>query len=374
MSSEGEPLSRATIDPSSSIFSTPSSLKLFKKAGTAQTEVPFTIERHENVIKIRPTKPDTLATHVIQIGKTGEKPPQLILNDNGDSLAYSDETTVKALNPADDTTLVGPTKLDTSQLKLGDGFASLLGGAGGAVLSGKLDANLGTVLNDQLYLKAKATADVSVGGTDPKKYFNSVVGEINATYVFENKDYFLIGKQWPEIGFVGRIESDKDFKTVDGTLGLGAWITIDNSLTRAIGKAVYIGRRPEIDPPNSAPALWVSYDYVGKLENENTTSSVHTGNNRLKANLYWPLWIAHGWNLTGGIIDSTYSLRVVADVTPIYDIEKDKAFFEEKMSLELMPETKTGKKPTLVLTYANGKATPTFTNVDTFLAGIKLPW
>jgi hypothetical protein len=67
-------------------------------------------------------------------------------------------------------------------------------------------------------------------------------------------------------------------------------------------------------------------------------------------------------------------LRLLIDVTPIYDIQKSEGFVEEKLSLEIMPETNTGKKPAFVLSYANGKATPTFTNVNTFLAGLKLPW
>jgi hypothetical protein len=374
VSPNGMPLSPIVIDPSSSVFAMPSSLRLIKQDGSKRTEVPVTIERRERIIKIRPAKPDTLANHVIQIDNTPGTPPRLILNSNGASLEYSDGATVRPLNPADDTTLVGPTQVDASKLKLGDGFASLLGGAGGAVLSGKLDLSLGAVFNDQLYLKAKANADISLGGTDPAKYFNSIVGEINATYVFENKDYFLIGRQWPEIGLVVRIESDRDFETMNGTLGLGAWITIDNAVTRAISKAVYVGRRAGIDPPNPAPAVWLSYDYVGKLINDDSGSVFQTSNNRFKANFYWPLWIAHGWNLTGGIINSTYSIRFVADVTPIYDLGKGEAFFEEKVSLELMPETKTGKLPTFVFTYANGKAAPTFNDVNTILAGIKLPW
>ena len=281
---------------------------------------------------------------------------------------------MKSLNPADDTTTVGETKIDTSKLKLGEGFVSLLSVAGGAVLSGKLDARLGRVIKDQIYIKATASADISVAGTDPKKYFNSIVGEVNATYVLPNKDYLIIGHGWPEIGFVGRIESDKEFKTINGTFGLGAWITVDNGITRAIGNTIYLGRRPDIDPPNQAPALWLSYDYVGKLKNDDAGSTYQTGNNRLKANLYWPLWIAHGWDLTGGIVDSNYSLRLLIDVTPIYDIQKSEGFVEEKLSLEIMPETNTGKKPAFVLSYANGKATPTFTNVNTLLAGLKLPW
>lgn len=373
------PYSRAIIDPASPLFAEPECLKLFKQDGATRTAVKFTIEAKPKegkklYIKIRPLKPDTLSTYAIDIHTTASGEPALILDDNGTRLAYADQATVKSFNPANDTTTVGETKFDTSKLKLGDGFISLLSGAGGAVLSGKLDARLGRVIKDQIYIKATASADISVAGTDPKKYFNSIVGEVNATYVLPNKDYLIIGRGWPEIGLVGRIESDKEFKTINGTLGLGVWVTVDNGITRAIGNAIYVGRRADIDPPNHAPAVWLSYDYVGKLKNDDSGSTYQTGNNRFKANLYWPLWIAHGWDLTGGIIDSKYSLRLLIDVTPIYDIQKSEAFVEEKLSLEVMPESDTGKKPTFVLSYANGKATPTFTNVNTFLAGFKLPW
>ncbi|MEN3368460.1 MAG: hypothetical protein V7609_603 [Verrucomicrobiota bacterium] len=373
------PYSRAIIDAASPLFAEPECLKLFKQDRTKRTEVKFTIEARPRegkklFIKIRPVKPETLSNYAIDIHTTAAGEPALILDDGGSRLAYADQAAVKPLNPANSTTTVGETKLDTSKLKLGEGFISILSGAGGAILSGKIDARLGRVIKDQIYINATASADISIEGTDPKKYFNSIIGQVNATYVLPNKDYFIIGHGSPEFGLVGRIESDKEFKTINGTLGLGVWFTVDNGITRAIGNAIYIGRRVEIDPPNHAPAVWLSYDYVGKLKNDDAGSTYQTGNNRFKANLYWPLWIAHGWDLTAGIVDSKYSLRLLIDVTPIYDIQKSRGFVEEKVSLEVMPETTTGKKPAFVLSYANGKATPTFTNVNTFLAGFKMPW
>jgi len=60
-------------------------------------------------------------------------------------------------------------------------------------------------------------------------------------------------------------------------------------------------------------------------------------------------------------------------VTPIYDLVKGQFLVEEKISFEITPATDKNKA-SFVLTYANGKATPTFKNVNTILAGIKLPF
>ena len=60
-------------------------------------------------------------------------------------------------------------------------------------------------------------------------------------------------------------------------------------------------------------------------------------------------------------------------MTPIYDIKDGKFFVENKLSVELTPAGDK-KKASFILTYANGKATPTFQNVDTILAGLKLPF
>jgi hypothetical protein len=271
---------------------------------------------------------------------------------------------------------------DTKNLKFNTkGALGLLSGStDSAILSGKATVNFGKVIADQFFLTSDVTADVELKGTNVKDYFNSVVADLRATEVFSDthSGRFFIGHGQPELGLVNRFESDQSFATINETFGLGLWTSVDNSLTRAISDTVFVDGSQFA--PGPSPYVVLSYDYVVKVATGTGSSApaTKTGNNRITTKLDWPLWIVRGWDLRATPLKNLYAISLLIDVTPIYDIEQSKVFVEEKISLEFKPDDptdpKSKDKPALVLTLANGKATPTFKNVDALLAGIKLPW
>jgi hypothetical protein len=271
---------------------------------------------------------------------------------------------------------------DTKKLKFNTrGALGLLSGStDSAILSGKATVDFGKVIAGQFFLTSDVTTDVELKGGNVRDYFNSIVAQLRATEVFpDTKDgRFFLGHGQPELGLVNRFESDQSFATINETFGLGLWTSVDNALTRAVSDTLFVNGSQFA--PGPSPYVVLSYDYVVKVATGSGSAarSTETGNNRITVKLDWPLWVVRGWDLRSTPLKNLYAVSLLVDVTPIYDIEKTKAFLEEKISLEFKPDDpadpKPKDKPALVFTFANGKATPTFRNIDAILAGIKLPW
>jgi hypothetical protein len=297
----------------------------------------------------------------------------LLLEDaTGRPIAHSNTAT--ANDPSPDSTDMGPTGIDTSGLK--QNFASLLAGsADGAIISGKIAARFGKVTTfggSEIFMKGKATADLNVRGSDARDYFNSIVAEFDI-FLERNYETAITGPGMGELGLRTKFESDQKFQTIDGTIGLAAWFTVKNVFTDAVSRAAYFS-----DPQKHAlisPAVVLGYDYVTRFHTGSGTSAPaeDTGQHRISAMLDWPLEIARGWDLRGTPLGAIYDITLIIDVIPIYDLEEGKFFVENKLSLEITPASDKNRA-SLILMYANGKATPTFKNVNTVLAGLKMPF
>jgi hypothetical protein len=310
----------------------------------------------------------------VVFNETADNQPSLILiNAQGSQIDYEPKISVAA--PSVDTTDMGATRFNLSDFQ--QNFISLLtGSTDGAIVSGKLNASFGRVTSfkdTDVFLRAKANADVKVTGNDVAGYFNSIVAEADGFIEHQYKRPFM-GAGTEEIGLRTKFESDRAFETINGTLGLAYWCTIDNQFTRGLNHLLYRsadgGQRSLL-----APVVVFGYDYVAKLHTGSGDSKreIETSRHRLSGHLDWPFEIANGWDLTRTPFGAIYDVDLIVEVTPIYDLVGGKFLVEEKISLEVIPATDKNKA-SFVLTYANGKATPTFNNVNTILAGIKVPF
>lgn len=310
----------------------------------------------------------------IVIDETPDGRPGLKLVDaRGTRFDYDPKIMVPA--PSRDTTDMGASRFNLTDFN--QNFISLLtGSTDGAILSGKLNASFGRVLTfkeTDIFVRAKATADVKVTGEDVAGYFNSVIVEANA-FIEHQYDRPIEGAGTEEIGLRTRFESDRAFQTLNGTIGLGYWCTVDNAFTRGLNHLLY--RSPDGDKRSLlAPVVVFGYDYVGKLQTGSGESerAVETSQHRLSGQLDWPFEIANGWDLSRTPLGSVYDIDLLVCVNPIYDIAKGKFLVEEKISLEIIPAVDKNKA-SFIITFAHGKATPTFQNVNTILAGIKFPF
>lgn len=310
----------------------------------------------------------------IVIGQTPDQRPGLTLAGPGGSpLEYDPNITVEALSL--DTTDMGATRFALSDFN--QNFISLLtGSTDGAIVSGKLNASFGRVLRageTDIFVRAKASADVKVSGDDVAGYFNSVIGEANV-FIEHPYDRPIQGAGSEEISLRTRFESDRAFETINGTVGLAYWCTVDNAFTRGLNHLLY--RSPDGNRRSLlAPVVMVGYDYVTKLSRGegDSAAAVETGQHRISAHLDWPFQIVNGWDLTMTPLKATYDIDLLVEVTPIYDLVEGRFLVEEKISLEIIPATDRNKA-SVIVTYANGRATPTFTNVNTILAGLKIPF
>lgn len=310
----------------------------------------------------------------IVVAETSDQRPGLTLAGAGGSpLEYDPNITVEALSR--DTTDMGATRFVLSDFN--QNFISLLtGSTDGAIVSGKLNASFGRVFRageTDIFVRAKASADVKVSGDDVAGYFNSVIGEANA-FIEHPYDRPIQGAGSEEISLRTRLESDRAFETINGTVGLAYWCTIDNALTRGLNHLLY--RSPDGNRRSLlAPVVMVGYDYVTKLSrgDGDSRAAVETGRHRISAHLDWPFQIVNGWDLTMTPLKATYDIDLLVEVTPIYDLVEGRFLVEEKISLEIIPATDRNKA-SVIVTYAHGRATPTFTNVNTILAGLKVPF
>ncbi len=149
---------------------------------------------------------------------------------------------------------------------------------------------------------------------------------------------------------------------------------IKNPLTTFLhGNVVKLLQGKELKEAGVAPYLFFSYDYVDHLKQGVSTA---TGNERLRADFSWSLPLLRGFEFpkTLGVTQQVFDADFLADVEVIYDFHSSKLMDNTKLTLEFRPEMAADKAPSFTLTYARGKATPTFKNFDALLAGMKIPF
>jgi hypothetical protein len=209
------------------------------------------------------------------------------------------------------------------------------------------------------------------------KYIDNMKVEADAAYTLPPISNGPFGfEALSEIGAAGRMESDQYFKDVDASVGVTWWNAINGEFLQQIGNLLcFVGELPE---RGSVPSLVlnVAYDGVFKVHDDLPgQGSSDSTTDRIRASVYWSVLLAHKAQLLTIIgKDTAYDAHLVIDATIAYDFVNKQELPTEKLSLEVSPVLKTGKEPSVIVTYENGKTRATFQNYNAILAGIKLPF
>ena len=247
--------------------------------------------------------------------------------------------------------------------------AEILGGSGGGDGSFYLSYPLNRISDGWLHLDASAKGDFNLRSEDRTKYFNNLNAQVKGFYSDNWGDCRTGFCGYFELGVDARVETDQVFDNVNATFGPTVALRVKNPLTTWLHHLLV----PNINEAGTAPLFFLSYDYVDHIEKE---QSVESGTNRFRGDFYWNFPVARGisklkdWGFSQQLFDADF----IIDVETIYDFDKSKFTDNTKLTLSIQPQTASDKAPSFTLTYAQGKATPTFKNFDAFLAGLKIPF
>jgi hypothetical protein len=253
----------------------------------------------------------------------------------------------------------------------------LQAGTGGGVVSVKYHLRKdqikrqlrdGVTSNDTwLHVDLTAKADVNITPSEKDKYFDSMVAELDLFHAYswprltDKMEALPAIMGHSEFGLTGRFETDRDFKTMDATVGAVYSVFVKNPVTTWLHSAFV----PKLKEAGVAPLFIVGYDYVSEIRNGTATDK---GSNRVRAEFSWSLPILREQALP--ILGST-DADAVFDVGGIFDVDKQRLTDTTKITLEVRQHEVTDKSWSYILTYAQGKATPTYNHFDAILAGLK---
>jgi hypothetical protein len=181
-----------------------------------------------------------------------------------------------------------------------------------------------------------------------------------------------------DVGLSGKYESDQSFDNVNLLVGVVAHVIARNPITDQIQRGILLNGPLFLNPKRVvdatiAPLFTLRYDYVNQVKDAKT---LDTGRNRFTGALFYRLPLARqidalkSTGLTKQVFDSDF----IAELEVVYDFDKTKVTDNSKLTLEIRPHTDAEHQPAFTLTYAQGKATPTFKHFDAFLAALKIPF
>ena len=219
---------------------------------------------------------------------------------------------------------------------------------------------------------ATLSADGTYKPRDKGNYLNSIVGEIDASWNFTKELPALQANAVEMLALTHRIEADRDFEVVNGTLGVTSWTSFGADWLDRFSRALcLIGTPPSRTP---SPILALAYDYVFKINEDLGTGERirEVGDHRLRVQFYWSVKLAHEFQVP--LIEGKYDADVVLNLSGIQDFKTGDFLPDARVTLELAPASDDKSKPSFTLTYLNGKVTPRFEDYDAFLAGFKFPF
>jgi hypothetical protein len=181
-----------------------------------------------------------------------------------------------------------------------------------------------------------------------------------------------------DIGITAKYESDQSFDNLNLLVGVVGHIIARNPITDEIQEAILMRGPLFLNPRRIrvvtiAPLFTFRYDYVSHIKD---SKEIDTGQNRLTGALFYRLPLAREMDIlkTTGLTQQMFDSDFVTELEFVYDCDKQKFANNSKLTLEILPHTDAEHQPALILTYAQGKATPTFQHFDAFLAGLKIPF
>jgi hypothetical protein len=271
----------------------------------------------------------------------------------------NDKVRNTATNLSIDGTTIGPALDYIEKRQSGKSKAEIGAGTPGGVAAIELVLDQSQFLHvDWLNLRLKANADFTLSSDDRRDFFNSLSAEGMFYRSLRAADNYM------EFAASGRIESDQEFDVVNSGGGIKwAWFA-KNKLTDGLG---HIFVRDAVSVP---PLIILSYDYV--QNDKGSTVTPGTGedhSHRGTAILRYKLPISK--ELLIPALGGKFDLSADFELRGVYDSASDKLQDQSWVSLVFEPSTGPERfKPAFSLTWARGKAPPTFEQVNAFFAGL----
>jgi|ERR1051325_5937101 hypothetical protein len=229
------------------------------------------------------------------------------------------------------------------------------------------------------HFEALGKADFNLLSEDRAKYFNSIVGQVSGFYVNSwttpwGDKAQIDQRQSPYyVGLSGNVESDQKFETVDSTVGIQVRSFVKNPVTDFLYGLMVFGEAK--NEAGIKPRFELGYAYVGHIKESMDT---HSGSNRFTGTFSWWVPVLRNQGFSPLVRDRVADVDFQIEVGGIYDIEKSELTDTTNLSLDIhwrkALEKASDKDPSFTLSYAQGKATPTFKHFDAFLAGLKIPF
>jgi hypothetical protein len=227
------------------------------------------------------------------------------------------------------------------------------------------------------FFETSIKGDVDLLSEDNESYFNSIVAKISAFQLrlWKASESFQ-GAYF--VGLEGSFESDKNFDTIDGAAGLAFKAHVKNPLTTFLHDAILDATSTRRDENGRlvngrmldagvAPLFSLNYDYVTHVTKSNSTRS---GSHRLKGGFTWDWPLARKFNVP--LLNSDFDADMLISFEAIYDVDMAVVRNNSKIVLDVRQRRANDDGFSFTLSYERGKATPTFENVETLLAGIKV--
>lgn len=227
------------------------------------------------------------------------------------------------------------------------------------------------------FVETSIKADVDLLSEDNESYFNSIVAKLSAFQLslWKANESFQ-GAYF--IGLEGSFESDKDFDTIDGAAGLAFKAHVKNPLTTFLHNMILDATSTRRDENGQlvygrmldagvAPLFSLNYDYVTHITHTNGTRS---GSHRLKGGFTWDWPLARKFSVP--LLSADFDADILITCEVIYDVDMAVVRNNSKIVLDLHQRRAKDDGFSFTLSYERGKATPTFQNVETLLAGIKV--
>jgi hypothetical protein len=241
-----------------------------------------------------------------------------------------------------------------------------------------------------------AKGDFVFPSKEKKSFFNSLNADLEYVYshlpdtsessapanaAFDPQNLAPPKNRWEpfwDVGVTAKYESDQSFDNLNLLVGVVGHVIARNPITDQIQEAILMQGPLFLNPKRIrettiAPLFTFRYDYVNHIKD---SKEVDTGQNRVTGALYYRLPLAREMDIlkSTGLTQQVFDSDFVTELEFVYDCDKQKFANNSKLTLEILPHTDAAHQPAFILTYAQGKATPTFQHFDAFLAGLKIPF
>lgn len=167
------------------------------------------------------------------------------------------------------------------------------------------------------------------------------------------------------LGVSANFESSQDFANWDANVGVASWWYLQIKAVEKLGDVLRISSD---EYPVHPIALKIAADYVYASEREEGKQDPE--DIQLSARLLWLNRIYTEATLP--FMKSQFDVNLLVDVGATWEPGSGGVHPETRLSLEFAPEKFKDANLSFALTWAKGQFSPTFTDEDAFLAGLKL--